>query len=989
MPPEQALQFGPYRLVGPHGPLWCDAQVVPLPPKALAVLWRLATQAGEVVTKEALLDAGWPGTVVSEGVLTACLHTLRRALGEDAQQPRYIATVHRLGYRFVAPVTAGAPVTLPAPPPAPPASPPLVVGREAELAQLHRCVAQVQQGRRQTILVTGEAGVGKTTLVDAFVHQLASTEALWLGRGQCIEHYGAGEAYLPLLEALGRGGRQPGGERLVSCLRQYAPTWLGHLPALCRPDERAAVSPALLGATPARMLRELAEALEALAAEHPVVLVLEDLHWSDPSTVEALAWLARRRDPARLLVLGTYRPVELILHDHPLKAVKQELTAHGLCVDLPLGGLSQPAVAAYVAERRGAPAGDDAVAAFVYQRTEGHPLFMVQVVDYLDRHHLLPGAAAPAADRSGVPAIEQVVPQGLQDLLEAQLGRLTATEQQVLEGGSVAGAEFVVASVAAGLSMAPDAVEAVCERLARRGQVLEDRGLVAWPDGTVSGCYGFRHTLYQEVVYQRLGAGHRARVHRRIGEREAAGYGARAGERAAALAMHFARGRDAPRAVPYLQQAAVNALTRCAYPEAIAHLTTAVELIHALPETPERLQHEIALQLMLAETQVGSQGFAAPPVGQAYTRAYELCAHGGDGAQHLRALAGLRLFYLMRAELPHALAAGQQLLAVAQRSQRAEFLMEAHRALGMVLYPLGDLTQARTHLEQGLALADAHWRRSPYQHDRRQFNGHDPRVLCRSYVALTLWFLGYPRQAAQRVHEGLTLARELGHPFSVAHALSVGASLSSLRRESPVVRAQAEAAMAMAREHGFPFFASWAQMLQGWALSEQGDVAEGIAQLREGLAAYRAIDAALGCPYFLGLLAQACGRAGQTAQGLAVVDEALTTAHHSGERHYEAELYRLQGELVLQVAGRDRARSASATTEAGHCFRQALDIARRQQAKVLELRAAMSLARLWQQQGKRYDARDLLAPIHGWFTEGFDTADLQEAKVLLEELSSG
>jgi DNA-binding winged helix-turn-helix (wHTH) protein len=228
MPPEQALSFGPYRLAGPHGPLWCDTQVVLVPvlvpPKALAVLWRLVTQAGQVVTKAALLDAGWAGTVVSEGVLTACLRTLRQALGEDVQQPRYIATLHRPGYRFVAPVTAGAPVTPRGTPPAPPGSPPLVVGRATELAQVHACFAQARQGRRQMVFVTGEAGVGKTTVVDAVVHQLASAEALWLGRGQCIEHYGAGEAYLPLLEALGRWGPEPGGERLVACLRQYAST---------------------------------------------------------------------------------------------------------------------------------------------------------------------------------------------------------------------------------------------------------------------------------------------------------------------------------------------------------------------------------------------------------------------------------------------------------------------------------------------------------------------------------------------------------------------------------------------------------------------------------------------------------------------------------------------------------------------------------------------------------------------------------------------
>src|SRR5262245_12117870 len=542
MPSDMPLHFGPYTLGGPQGPLFREAQMVPLPPKALAVLWRLASQAGQVVTKTALLDAVWADTAVSEGVLTVCLNTLRQALGEDAKQPRYLATVHRVGYRFVAPVTAGAAAAPPEPLPARvPASPPLLVGRAAEVAQLQACFAQAQQGVRQTVFVTGEAGVGKTTVVDAVVHQLAAAEALEVGRGQCIEHYGAGEAYLPLLEALGRWGRAPEGARLVACLQQYAPTWLAHLPALSRPDELAALQPALQGATQARMLRELAEALEALAAERPVVLVLEDLHWSDPSTVEALAWLARRRDAARLLVLGTYRPVELILSDHPLKTVKQELAAHGLCVDLPLGGLSQPAVAAYVAERRGTPVDDDAVAAFVYRRTEGHPLFMVQVVDYLARQHLLPGAAQ-AADRSGLPAIEQAVPQGLQDLLEAQLGRLPATEQEVLEVGSVAGVEFVVASVAAAVQRAPEAVEAVCERLARQGQFLDDRGLVTWPDGTVSGGYGFRHALYQEVLYQRLGAGHRARLHRSIGEREAAGYGAQAGERAAALAMHFARG---------------------------------------------------------------------------------------------------------------------------------------------------------------------------------------------------------------------------------------------------------------------------------------------------------------------------------------------------------------------------------------------------------------------------------------------------------------
>jgi predicted ATPase/DNA-binding winged helix-turn-helix (wHTH) protein len=984
MPPEQALSFGPYRLAGPHGPLWCRAQVVPVPPKALAVLWRLLTQAGQVVTKEALLEAVWSGTVVSEGVLTACVRTLRQALGEDAQQPHYIATVHRLGYRFVAPVTAGAAPSLETPPAraAPPASPPLVLGRAAELAQLHRCVAQARQGVRQTVFVTGEAGVGKTTVVDALVHQLASAEALGLGRGQCIEHYGAGEAYLPILEALGRWGREPGEAGLVACLRQYAPTWLAQLPALCRPDELAALQPTLLGATSARMLRELAEALEALAAERPLVLVLEDLHWSDPSTVEALALLARRRDPARLLVLGTYRPVELIVHDHPLKVVKQELVAHGLCVEIPLRGLSRPAVAAYVAQRWGALAGHEAMAAFVFQRTEGHPLFMVQVVDYLDQQHFLPGVVPSMTDRSEDTAIDPIVPQGLQDLLEAQLERLTATEQQVLEGGSVAGAEFVVASVAAGIQMAPEAVEAVCERLARQGQFLEERGLAEWPDGTVSGRYAFRHTLYQEVVYQRLGAGRRARVHRLIGGSEEAGYGARAGERAAALAMHFARGRDAQRAVPYLQQAATNALRHHAHREAIDHLTTALEIIHTLPDTPEHRRMELHVHLTLGPAVIVTQGPASPAVERVYARAQALCQQLGETAQLFPVLRGLWIWAAVGGKFHTAEALGQQLLAVAQEAQDTGHRLEAHRTLATTLFYLGAFTAASTHAQQGWALYD------PQQHHALAFQyGQDPGVVCLVYAAWLLWYLGYPNQALARSQEALALARQLSHPHSLTLALHAAATLHQLRGAVRATQECAEAAYALATEHAYAFYQANSTVLQGWALAVQGHGAEGIAQMCQGIAAYEATGAGLRRTYFLALLAEAYGRAGQVTEGLGLLAQALTVVRTTGEQVYEAELYRLRGELLLAPAGPGRRTRGSHEADAESSLQQALAGARRQQAKSLELRAALSLAQLWQRQGKRDKAHELLAPTYGWFTEGFDTADLQEAKALLEALS--
>jgi predicted ATPase len=959
-----------------------------LPPKALAVLWQLATQAGQVVTKEALLDAVWAGTMVSEAVLTTCLRTLRQALGEDTQQPRYIATVHRLGYRFVAPVTAGAAPPPEPPPPRPPLAParvpalPLLVGRAAEVAQLHTCLAQVQQGVRQIVFVTGEAGVGKTTVVEAVVQQWAAAEALWLGRGQCIEQYGAGEAYLPLLEALGRLGRESGGARLVVCLRQYAPTWLAHLPALGRPDELVAGPPAMLGATPARMLRELAEALEALAAERPMVLVLEDLHWSDPSTVEALALLARRPDAARLLVLGTYRPVELLLHDHPLKRVKQELAAHGLCVELPLGGLSRQAVAAYVAQRRGVSAGHEEVAAFVYQRTEGHPLFMVQVVDYLAQQHLLQDAAQTAADRAGGPAVAQGVPQGLQDLLEAHLGRLPDTEQQVLEGGSVAGAEFAVASVAAGVQMAPDTVEVVCERLARQGQFLEDRGLVEWPDGTVSGRYGFRHALYQEVVYQRLGAGHRARLHRRIGGREAAGYGARVGEHAAALAMHFTRGRDAQRAVPYLQQAAANALTRCAYQEAIAHLSRGLEVLQTLPDTPEHRRLALRVHLTLGPAMIVTQGPASPGVEHVYRRAHELCQQLGETPALFSVLRGLWICSAVGGKFRAAAALGRQLLALAQEAHDTGHRLEAHRTLAATLFYLGEFTAAYTHAQQGLALYD------PQQHHVLAIHyGQAPGVVCLVYATWLLWYLGYPDQALARSQEALVLARQLSHPHSLTLALHAAATLHQFRGAAQAAQECAEAALALATEHAFAFYQASSTVQRGWALAVQGHGAEGMAQMCQGIAAYEATGAAIRRTYFGALLAEAYGRAGQVAEGLRLLAQALTVVRTNGEQVYEAELYRLQGELLLAPAGQGQRPPGPSEAVAERSMQQALDIARRQQAKSLELRAALSLARLWQQQGRRAEAYELLAPIYTWFTEGFDTTDLQDAKALLEALA--
>ena len=522
--------FGDYRLNLPNEQLWCGAQPVPLTTKALRVLGELVAHAGQLVTKDALFAAVWPGAAVSEGVLSNCIGELRKALGDSAQAPRCIQTVHRRGYRFLAPMTVATP---PAPAPAvawlPAALPraPLLVGRDAEVATLHQHLVQARRGQRQMVLVSGEAGIGKTTVVDAFLATLAPEEPLWVAWGQCLAHYGPGEAYLPVLDALGRLGRTPAHAQLLPLLRQYAPTWVGQLPALVPAAAWEATPSPVPGATRERMLREAAECLEALSAVQPLILVLEDLHWSDHATLDLLTWLARRREPARLLVVGTYRPVEVLVHGHPLQAVKQELSLHGQCVELRLEGLSAAAVTAYLTARFPGSALATRLASVLHRRTEGQPLFMVQTVETWVQQGWVAPVAGQWAVQVGVDVVETGVAESVRQLIAQQCDGLPPAAQAVLEVASVVGRVWNVVGVAAGLAAPAEQMEAQCVALARQGQFVEAGPVVTGPDGTVGESYQFRHALYQQVVYDRIPVGRQRQLHRRIGLWKEAGYGAR------------------------------------------------------------------------------------------------------------------------------------------------------------------------------------------------------------------------------------------------------------------------------------------------------------------------------------------------------------------------------------------------------------------------------------------------------------------------------
>ena len=565
-------------------------EVLSLTPKAFGVLRYLVDHAGRLVTKGELLEAIWPQTFVQEAVLKVCVLEIRKALGEDPKNPRYIQTLHRRGYRFIAPVAES---------PALGAVTSAVLssrlfGRSTALDHLHRVLGRASDGERQIVFVSGEPGIGKTMLVETFLEEVAGAGDIWIAAGRCVEHYGAREPYYPVLDALGRLSRQDSNPHLVQVLSKHAPTWLAQMPWLVAPDQQVSLQRDVLGATRERMLREMSEAIEILTSDQSLILALEDLHWSDVSTLDLISWLAHRRDPARLLVLGTYRPVEVIIHQHPLKSLRRELQSRGFASELALELLSDADIAAYLAARFPQNDFPHELAATIHRQTDGNPLFMVNVVDYLlARSHI---ADAHGHWQFQVPLanFSLEVPENLRQMIEKQIDRLSPQEQETLEIASAAGVEFSALVVSAVSGQGLPEIEDSCDRLSQRGQFLRSKGLAEFPDGSVSARYEFVHSLYRTVFYGRIPSSRRIRCHQRIGERLEASYGGRAREVATELAMHFQEGFDFARTIHYLALAAEKSASRYAHSETIELLRQALEHCERLQE-PKRIDLELRL----------------------------------------------------------------------------------------------------------------------------------------------------------------------------------------------------------------------------------------------------------------------------------------------------------------------------------------------------------------------------------------------------------
>jgi DNA-binding winged helix-turn-helix (wHTH) protein/tetratricopeptide (TPR) repeat protein len=591
--------------------LWRQGARLALTRKEYAILHHLVEQAGRLVTKEELMEVIWPGTYVQEEILKTYIRKLRQSLGDSVQRPLFIETQVGRGYRFIAHVKDEISAV---PDPIAAHAPERLFGRKKEWKQLQSWYEKALRGERQIVFVTGEPGIGKTALTEAFLEQTAQRAGGRIVTGQCIESYREQEAYYPVLEAVARLCQAPSDMRIIKLLEQHAPTWLVQFPSVVTPAHRKTLQREILGATRERMRREFCQAIEALTAETPLVLVLEDLHWADFATLDLISALARRSEPARLLLLATYRPVEVILSEHPLKQLKRELRIQHRCQELPLDQLTKAAVAEYLAARFGSRSLPGELTQLIHEQTNGNPLFMVTAVEYLVAHHLLNETHETRKGRLKV-TLEQVraaVPKSLQELIERRIEQLSVDERALLTVASVVGIDFTAGAVAAGTGWEVTKVEECCDNLAQRQMLLNDAGLTELPGGPVSARYQFTHALYCEVLYRRCSSSAKVKLHQLIGEGLEKAWAGNLSEIAAELVRHFQEGRDFARVVKYLRLLAHNSERRYAYQEASAFLETAQKIAEKLPEAT-RGQTALAVLEQLAKVHetVGERAQAA------------------------------------------------------------------------------------------------------------------------------------------------------------------------------------------------------------------------------------------------------------------------------------------------------------------------------------------------------------------------------------------
>ncbi len=772
-----------------------------------------------------------------------------------------------------------------------------LVGREEELNLLQQRWEQAKGGAGQVVLLSGEPGIGKSRLMQECKEQLEPAGVTRI-EFHCSPYH-QNSALYPIINHLQRllqFGREDSPnaklEKLQHRLNRYrfpqADTFplLAALLSLPHPEGYPPIT-----VSPQKQKEKTQAALVTWLVEEaerqPVYTLWEDLHWADPSTLEVLTLLLEQISTMRMCTVLTFRP-----EFTPPWGSRSYLT------QLTLNRLERPQIEAMVEQVMGEKALPAEIVQQIAMKTDGVPLFVEELTKTVVEALGEQGAWTEAQEGKLVGAqhaapVSLAIPATLQDSLMARLDRLGAAKE-IAQLGATIGREFHYELLHAVANKDESSLQHGLKQLVE-AELLYQRGLP--PHVT----YLFKHALIQDTAYQSLLKSKRQQLHQQIAQALEEQVLETKETQPELLAHHYTEAGLIAQAILYWQKAGERASQRSANVEAIGHLASALNLLNTLPDTPERAQQELALQIALGAPLIATKGYAAPEMERVYTRAWEICQQVGQTPQLFPVLEGLRVFYFVRAELKRTRQLSEQLLTLAQNFQEPALLVEAHMALGVTLMFLGEFALAREHSEQGIALYD------PLRHRSLAFlYGQDPGVVCLSHIAWALWFLGYPSQAVEKSKEALTLAQELSHPVSLAYARSLAAALYQFRREEQKAQEWAEATLTLATEQGFPFWIASETITRGWALVQQGHAEAGIAEIQQGLAIWQTTRAEISQPHFLALLAEAYEKVGQVEEGLSSIAEALAAVDNSGERWYEAELYRLKGELLLAQAGKLR-----------------------------------------------------------------------------------
>jgi GTPase SAR1 family protein len=714
------------------------------------------------------------------------------------------------------------------------------VGREQELAALRAGFEEATNGCGSVLCVTGEPGLGKTTLVESFLEDLATASQPWvLARGRCSERLAGAEAYLPFLEALDTLLQGVEGASSAQAMKLLAPTWYLQLaPLAAEGSTQAHVQTEAKGASQEHRKRELGVFLHELSRLRTVVVFLDDVHWADPSSVDLLAYLGSWCGEWPLLLVLTYRPSDLLRTAHPFGSVKLELQGRGDCREIALPFLSQDNCAHYLSLAFPGHDFPAELASVLHARTEGNPLFMVDLFCYLrDRNVIVQSQGRWALVRA-LPDLQNELPESVRSMIQRKLDQLTTADRQLLLAASVQGPEFDSAVVAQILERDPAEVEERLNLLDRVNALVRIVGERTFPDGVLTVRYTFVHALYQDALYAALQPTRKAAWSGAAAQALLSRYGEKSGDRAADLGVLFEAARDFERAADFLLIAAQNAIRVFAHHEAIALTRHGLALLDRLPATADRARRELPFQVTLGIQLQIVEGYAAPAARKSYSRACTLCEQLQDDQALFLVLWGLWMFHEVRSDLGESLALAERLFALSQKSQDTAHLVQARMALMITSLSSGNPTATRAHADQGITLYDPA-RHSSHAH----LYGQDPKAACLAFGATALWLLGYPQQARERGRQAVAMGEELGHPTSRALSLYFDSMVRMYCRDAKGVQDRAEATTAIATEHGLSLWLANGLIMRGWALAEQGARAVGIAVLRQGLSDWVATGA--------------------------------------------------------------------------------------------------------------------------------------------------